>query len=137
MYDHNNRNQKTGVTLAFNMMADKEEKELPVEFFFYTNAIEKAKVLANEMVKLQYEIYDCKQCSYDASRFSITGCTPKMKITDEAMTTWVEKMCGLGYQYDCEFDGWGTLYTGKLSIKEYGGRHGSQWEYYLQSWKNW
>lgn len=86
-----------------------QDKELPVEFFFYTNTLEKAKALADEMVRLQYEVYGYGPCGYDTSQFSIAGCTPKMKMADEIMTAWVEKMCELGYQYDCKFDGWGTL----------------------------
>lgn len=112
MYNHNNRNHKSGASLALNMMhklADEEEKKLPVEFFFYTNSIEKAKGLVSEIVKLQYEVYGYKPCSYDASRFAITGCTPAIKMNEKAMAAWVEKMCELGYQYDCQFDGWGTL----------------------------
>lgn len=84
-------------------------KELPVEFFFYTNTIEKAKGLADEMVRLQYEVYSYGPCGYDSSQFSIAGCTPKMKMTGEAMAAWAEKMCELGYKHDCIFDGCGTL----------------------------
>lgn len=111
-YEYNNRSQKRGAPLALNLMsklADMQDKELPVEFFFYTNTLEKAKALADEMVRLQYEVYGYGPCGYDTSQFSIAGCTPKMKMTDEVMTARVEKMCELGYQYDCKFDGWGTL----------------------------
>ena len=32
-----------------------------------------------------------------------------MQMSNEVVTKWVEQMCKLGYKFDCDFDGWGTL----------------------------
>ena len=84
-----------------------EDKSLKLEFFFYTNTNDKAKELALELEKLNYEVY------YDTSAankkvFVITGWTTQMLMDNDIIVKWAEKMCEIGYTYDCEFDGWGT-----------------------------
>ncbi len=83
-----------------------EDTELKLEYFFYTNTADKAKLFAEEIKKLNYEVTD-KQSAYDNS-FIITGWTTKMKMEDKVVANWTKEMCELGYKFDCEFDGWGT-----------------------------
>ncbi len=78
-----------------------------LEFFFYTNNIEKAKLLAVELQKKEYSATYRKSGS-DNKSFVITGWTRKISIVDSALAAWAKEMCELGYKYDCEFDGWGT-----------------------------
>ena len=78
-----------------------------LEFFFYTNNIEKAKLLA---VELQIKEYSAayRKSGHDNKSLVITGWTRKISIEDSALASWAKEMCELGYKYDCEFDGWGT-----------------------------
>jgi len=80
-----------------------EEKELKLEYFFYTNKAEKAEALTKEIEKLNYNV---SQSFYDEEKkvYVISGWTTKMKITDEVVKKWANQMCELGYQFDCEFD---------------------------------
>ena len=78
-----------------------------LEFFFYTNAIEKAKLLAEDLQKKEYSAA-YRKSGHGNKSFVITGWTRKISIGDSALATWVKEMCELGYKYDCEFDGWGT-----------------------------
>jgi len=84
-----------------------ETKELKLEYFFYTNSIDKAKNLADEIRKLNYSVKYGKSAG-DKKLFVITGWTIKMTMADTTVFDWTKQMCDLGYKFDCEFDGWGT-----------------------------
>ncbi len=84
-----------------------ETNQLQLEFFFYTNTIEKAKLLAAELKNRNYSV-EYNTSAHDNKLFVINGRTIKMKIEEKTLVDWAKEMCGLGYNYDCEFDGWGT-----------------------------
>ena len=83
------------------------DKELKLEYFFYTNTSDKAQQLANEIGKLNYTV-EYGPSAGDKKLFIVTGWTTKMKMEDETVKKWTKQMCELGYQFDCDFDGWGT-----------------------------
>ena len=78
-----------------------------LEFFFYTNTMEKAKLLTEELRKKEYSVA-YRKSGYNKKQFVITGWTRKISIEDSALADWAKEMCELGYKYDCKFDGWGT-----------------------------
>jgi regulator of RNase E activity RraB len=84
-----------------------EDMELKLEYFFYTNADEKAKKLADELAKLNYTV-EHRLAVDSKTEFIITGWTTKMKMSEEVVKKWTKEMCELGYKYDCDYDGWGT-----------------------------
>ena len=80
---------------------------LKLEYFFYTNSEEKAEALAQSLSAMGYD------CEYgvsadDDSLVVITGWTSPMAMDDSSVTDWTARMCDLGREHDCEFDGWGT-----------------------------
>ena len=81
-----------------------EEKELKLEFFFYTNTIEKAELLADELTTLQYSV-EYGESAGDRKLFIITGWSTKIKMDEDTVITWTKKMHQAGVKYDCEFDG--------------------------------
>lgn len=83
------------------------DKELKLEYFFYTNTAEKAEKLAAEIGKLDYTVQHGVSAG-DKKLFIVTGWTNKMKMADDEVKQWTKQMCELGYKFDCEFDGWGT-----------------------------
>lgn len=83
------------------------DKELKLEYFFYTNTVDKAAQLAIEIGKLNYTVQHGVSAG-DKNLFIVTGWTTKMKMADEVVKQWTKQMCELGYKFDCEFDGWGT-----------------------------
>ncbi|SHF74062.1 Regulator of RNase E activity RraB [Flavobacterium fontis] len=83
------------------------DRELKLEYFFYTNNADKAKQLATEIEKLDYTVQHGVSAG-DKNLFVVTGRTTKMKMSDEVVKQWTKQMCELGYKFDCEFDGWGT-----------------------------
>jgi regulator of RNase E activity RraB len=83
------------------------DMELKLEYFFYTNTADKAKLFADEIGKLNYEV-KFGQSAGDKKSFVITGWTTKMKMQDNVVANWTKEMCELGYKFDCDFDGWGT-----------------------------
>ena len=84
-----------------------EEKELKLEFFFYTNKAEKAQEFATEIEKLNYLVKHRISTGLKKT-FIITGWTTKMKMENGIVQSWTKQMCELGYKFDCDFDGWGT-----------------------------
>jgi hypothetical protein len=84
-----------------------ESRELSLEFFFYTDSEEKACALAQRLGQLEYSV-EGGPSAHDSKTFVITGWTTKMRMDETTVTEWTRKMCELGYEHDCEFDGWGT-----------------------------
>jgi len=84
-----------------------EDKELKLEYFFYTNSDKKANAFAQELKTLNYEVKS-RPSAGDKKLFIITGWTTKMQMEDSIVANWTKTMCELGYGFDCEFDGWGT-----------------------------
>ena len=83
------------------------DKELKLEFFFYTNSIIKATKLSEELKNLNYQS-DLKLAVGSKAEYLVNGWTTKMKMNDEIVVAWTNQMCEIGYEHDCEFDGWGT-----------------------------
>lgn len=84
-----------------------EDKVIKLEFFFYTNSLEKAAKLSSELKKINYES-DHRLAAGSTTEYFVNGCTTKMKMTNQVVSNWTKKMCEIGYMFDCEFDGWGT-----------------------------
>jgi hypothetical protein len=84
-----------------------ENKELKLEFFFYTNTEIKAEQLGQVLVE---KGYTCKYCESESDKnlFVITGWSYPIKMTHSDVVTWTGEMCVDGHRNDCEFDGWGT-----------------------------
>lgn len=80
---------------------------LKLEFFFYTNAEAKAQGLAKALQTLGYDAKAGPSAS-DRRVMLVTGWTTAMKMDEGVVVAWTEKMCRLGFEHDCDFDGWGT-----------------------------
>ena len=83
------------------------ENRRQLEFFFYTNTVEKAVALAAELKDRNYEV-DHRPSASNAKVQVITGWTTEITMSDAAVLDWTREMCTLGFKYDCDFDGWGT-----------------------------
>ena len=81
-----------------------DASQLALEFFFYTDTETKAAALAKA---LSVEGYSVKHGA-SASDVVITGWTTKMSMDELTIVEWTTRMCKLGFDHDCEFDGWGT-----------------------------
>lgn len=82
-------------------------EELRLEFFFYTNSAGKAKEFCEFLRRKSYSA-DYEKSRKEKHLFSISGWTTKIPMKNEIVIAWSKEMCELGFQYDCEFDGWGT-----------------------------
>jgi hypothetical protein len=83
------------------------ETQLRLEFFFYTNTPQKASALAASLRGRGYSVEHGPSTGGDR-KFVVTGWTSKMRMDDATVAGWCETMCRLGFQHDCDFDGWGT-----------------------------
>lgn len=84
-----------------------ENKELKLEYFFYTNTEEKAKNLGRALVETGYSC-EYGQSAGDDSIFVITGWTNPIEMEYDKVIEWTGAMCVADHRHDCEFDGWGT-----------------------------
>jgi len=78
--------------------------ELKLEFFFYTNKEGKGQVLAKPLQALEYQV-ECESSARDPGVFVVTGWTTPIRMSKDEVVAWTEKICRLGYEHDCEFDG--------------------------------
>jgi hypothetical protein len=88
-------------------LEDRPSESLRMEFFFYTNTAGKAKEFSDFLKKRAYSVEYAKAAGI-TNLFLITGWSDKISVNEESIIAWTKEMCELGYQYDCEFDGWGT-----------------------------
>lgn len=83
---------------------------LKLEYFFYTDDRDNAADLTAELQKLNYTAkYEFS--GPDTPRYLITGWTTPIPILIDTVNAWTFRMADLGYEYDCDFDGWGTYPT--------------------------
>ena len=83
------------------------DSRLRLEYFFYTDTAEKAAALARRLSLLGYSA-ETGRSGYDEKIRVITGWTNPLEMSAIEVLDWVERMCHLGFEFDCEFDGWGT-----------------------------
>ncbi len=84
-----------------------EDKMLPLEFFFYTNAEENASGLSNGLNALGYSSNHGTSAG-NKNEYLINGWTTPLKMEESIIVEWTAEMCDCGAKHDCEFDGWGT-----------------------------
>lgn len=82
-----------------------EEDELKIDYFFYSDTVEKAQILETEMKNMDF-IVNYGTASHDKTLFVISGRTTKIKMMHESLSKWVTEMCELGHKHDCSFDSW-------------------------------
>jgi hypothetical protein len=79
--------------------------QLQLSYFFYSIDIDKAKILVKELSDLHYSS-EVHKNFFNKTQFIISGKTTPIKMSKSALLSWTKKMCELGYQLDCDFDGW-------------------------------
>ena len=84
-----------------------EQDWLKLEYFFYTDAADKAVALTEILRKKGYTAEHRPSAAEDKT-FVITGWTTSMMMEESVLVEWTQQMCQLGFDNDCEFDGWGT-----------------------------
>ena len=84
-----------------------DDSRLALEFFFYTDTETKAAALAKALSTKGYSVKHRPSASDDKTRV-ITGWTTKMHMDEQTVVIWTRRMCKLGFDHDCDFDGWGT-----------------------------
>ncbi len=80
-----------------------EDRELRLEFFFYTNNSANAETLNSKLVDLGYDSRSGESAS-DPALFITTGWTTPIRMDEATVINWIETMCRLGFANDAEFD---------------------------------
>lgn len=82
-----------------------EDDELKVDYVFYADTAEKAATLAKELQHLNYAVQQ-EVIVNNKKLHRVKGQTTPIKMMHEVLRKWAVDMCDLGYQYDCDFEGW-------------------------------
>lgn len=83
------------------------EDQFKLEFLFCTDVRRKAIKLAGDLEELGCQV-EQQQSAVDGGLTIITGRTPPLTMTTAVLQAWTQRMCRLGFERDCRFDGWGT-----------------------------
>lgn len=84
-----------------------DESTLKLEYFFYSNNEDNAIKLVNRLKSEGYSV-EFGPSAGDRKLLVVTGWTIPMKMDEANILKWTEDMCNIGYEFDCDFDGWGT-----------------------------
>src|SRR5690349_11293234 len=79
-----------------------EGKLLKVEFFYYTNAEDKAEAFVKSLAKIEYTAR-WHRSQKDPRRWLIDGWTTPIPMDEATITQWTQEMCEAGFIHDCEF----------------------------------
>jgi hypothetical protein len=80
---------------------------LKLEFFYFTNAQDKADAFVKSLKKIDYDA-KCHRSTKDPNRWLVDGWTTPIPMDEATVVQWTQEMCEAGFLHDCEFDGWGT-----------------------------
>jgi len=80
---------------------------LKLEFFFYTDQESKAAALSQKLKDRSYSV-ERRRSAHEATVFVVTGWTSPIVMTESSVIEWGRDMCRLGFELDCDSDGWGT-----------------------------
>lgn len=89
-----------------------EEDQRMIDYFFYTDTLEKAQGLEEEIRKLGY-IVNHGIASHNKNLFVVSGRTTPIKMMHESLSRWIAEMCQMGYKLDCGFDRWSIVEDSK------------------------
>ena len=84
-----------------------EDRLVRLEYFFYTNTVEKAGALSSELSDMGYNTEVEDSSGSQKKVRVVAGSTAPIQMATEKVLEWTEAMCNAGYKHDCEFDGWG------------------------------
>lgn len=97
--------QATESLVSLRDVAVEEEDEFKIDYFFYTDTLEKAQKLEEEIQSMNF-IVNYGPASQNKNLFAISGRTLEIKMMHESLSKWVSEMCELGYKHDCNFESW-------------------------------
>ena len=83
------------------------EDQFKLEYFFHTDSTRKASALTGDLEELGCQA-EQQRSAADERLSIITGWTPPLTMSHTILQVWTERMCRLGFERDCKFDGWGT-----------------------------
>ncbi|MFK8056593.1 MAG: tetratricopeptide repeat protein [Saprospiraceae bacterium] len=83
-----------------------KDSRLSLEYFFYTNQQKKAESLNSDLEELGYQKRSIELVD---ETWIVSGWTQKQPMSPDSVSKWTIKMCKLGFERDCGFDGWGTI----------------------------
>lgn len=81
----------------------------PFEFFFYADTEDAATNLSIALHQLGYIIHKSDNHNKKSFKYAVVGSTTPLETDEDKMNDWCKQMEQLALEYNCEFDGWGTL----------------------------
>ncbi len=81
------------------------ESSLPIEFFYVSDKQEKLQNLGLYLLATFPEYTGFKVKPYNEN-FELLGLTAPVKMDIANINSWNQMMWDVGYEYDCQLDGW-------------------------------
>ena len=81
------------------------DRELKLEYFFYTNTAQKADGLGDALRQKGYTV-DVHPSHAGRRQHVVTGWSTPIRMSNDLVRDWSRQMCEIGFAHDAEFDGW-------------------------------
>lgn len=79
-----------------------------LEFYFFSNDVLMLEQLKNALQKLNYKELQLEKDPESKKHWALYGETNPMNMELNTINNWTKSLCEIGFEYDCEFDGWGA-----------------------------
>ena len=92
----------------FNEYGIDKNTERKLEFFFVSNDKLKLEQLKAALVLLNYKELILEKDMQSKKNWVLFGETNHIKMELYTINNWTKSLCEVGFEYDCNFDGWGA-----------------------------
>ncbi len=92
----------------FNEYGIDKNSERKLEFFFVSNDKLKLEQLKAALVFLNYKELILEKDMQSKKNWVLFGETNPIKMEIYTINNWTKSLCEVGFEYDCNFDGWGA-----------------------------
>ena len=92
----------------FNEYGIDENATRILEFFFFSNDVLKLEQLKAALLNMKCKELQLEQDPESKKHWVLFGETNPMKMELSTINNWTKNLCEIGFEYDCDFDGWGA-----------------------------
>lgn len=79
-----------------------------LEFYFFSNDVLKLEQLKAALLNMNCKELQLEKDPESKKHWALFGETNPMKMELSTINNWTKSLCEIGFEYDCEFDGWGA-----------------------------
>jgi len=98
------------VPMVLEQLREEKGRELgfmKLDFYFGANELVNANFLCARLRSFKYIVEPLTDLAV-SGQFGIRGVSTGVEMDNKTVIDWCTKMCVLGYEYGCNFEGWGA-----------------------------